>query len=218
MGVRLHCRHPLGYELALELGSLEAAEIMARSLSKKHYTPVSSAGEPATAREAPLMHLLQEAHQMLQQTHQMLRDAHQRADRFRSVAPRPAAPEEAPATRELLERLDRVERLFQDLRKPLGEISRDMAPALASPRAAPAAAAPDPSSRTALFPETWRAILAYLHAHPGPQRPVDVQHGLGWSKTTRDSLRRMVEAGLVVRRAVGSYELARAAPGERASR
>jgi hypothetical protein len=58
----------------------------------------------------------------------------------------------------------------------------------------------------ALWPATWQQIGAYLAQH-GPHRPQQVEQALGLRRA-RDAMRRMHDAGLLVRVGPGVYQWA----------
>jgi hypothetical protein len=62
-----------------------------------------------------------------------------------------------------------------------------------------------PAPRPGPLPATWERILAALGAY-GPQRPYELDARLGLTKS-RDMLRRLGAASLVIRQADGSYDL-----------
>jgi hypothetical protein len=73
--------------------------------------------------------------------------------------------------------------------------------------AAPPGGSPAQVAPPALVPEAWHQIRTYMQAHPGPQRPQDVQRGLGWTETARHTMRHMTDAGVLRRVAPGVYEI-----------
>ena len=84
------------------------------------------------------------------------------------------------------------------------------------PRPSPPAGAPRPSPSGAIpghsvpqaMPDTWQQILTYMQAHPGPQRPQDVQRALGRTQPARHVMHPMRTAGLLRRVSSGVYVLA----------
>jgi hypothetical protein len=81
---------------------------------------------------------------------------------------------------------------------------------LEAPRVAPTwrALGPPQATPAGPLPEAWQAILTHLQ-QTGPQRPEDVRKALGWSadKKPRYTMRRMVQAGILVRARHGVYAL-----------
>jgi hypothetical protein len=63
------------------------------------------------------------------------------------------------------------------------------------------------------LPTNWQGILAYLSTAEGPQRPADIGLALEM-KNPGDTLRRMLERGLVQQMKRGLYQVAENAEQE----
>lgn len=100
---------------------------------------------------------------------------------------------------------EQVDRLTAIIDRRLLEAPKPLTPAEV-PKPSPPSTITGHSAPQAM-PETWQQILAYMQAHPGPQRSQNVQRALGRTEPVRHIMRRMVEQRLLRRLAPGVYEL-----------
>jgi len=100
---------------------------------------------------------------------------------------------------------EQVDRLTAIIDRRLLEAPKPLTPAEVPKPSPPSTITGHSTPKT--MPETWQQILTYMQAHPGPQRPQDVQRALGRREPVRHAMNRMVERGLLQRLAPGVYGL-----------